>query len=157
MATMIDTLGYVKKLTAAGFSREQAEAQAEAFRDDIATQVVTKTDLDAGLLHLETDMNAGFVGLRTDLDAGLLRLKTEMDAGFVGLRTDLDTGLLRLRTDMDSGFVRLDHRIDNLEARVDTKFTVIQGQITLLHWMCGFTLALSVAMLWMLVRIATGK
>ena len=102
-------------------------------------------------------MDAGFVGLRTDLDAGLLRLKTEMDAGFVGLRTDLDTGLLRLRTDMDSGFVRLDHRIDNLEARVDTKFTVIQGQITLLHWMCGFTLALSVAMLWMLVRIATGK
>jgi hypothetical protein len=47
MATMIDTLGYVKKLTAAGFSRDQAEAQAEAFRDDIATQVATKADLDA--------------------------------------------------------------------------------------------------------------
>jgi type VI protein secretion system component VasF len=95
MATMIDTLGYVKKLTAAGFSREQAEAQAEAFRDDIATQVTTKADLDA-----------------------------------LGLR--------------------LEHKIDNLEVRFD-------GKLTLLHWMCGFTLALCLAMLWMMVRIATGK
>jgi hypothetical protein len=99
---MIDTLSYVKKLTAAGVSREQAEAQAEAFRDDIATQVATKADLDAGLLRLE-------------------------------------------------------HKIDNLEGRFDNKITVLDGKITLLHWMCGFTLALCLAMLWMMIRIATGK
>ena len=124
MATMIDTLGYVKKLTAAGFSREQAEAQAEAFRDEIANQVVTKADLDAGLMRLEHKIGG--------LDA-------------------------RLDHKIDSLGDRLDHKIDNLEARIDNKITAIQGQITLLHWMSGFTLALCVAMLWMLVRIATGK
>jgi hypothetical protein len=106
MATMIDTLGYVKKLTAAGFSREQAEAQAEAFRDDIATQVTTKADLDA-----------------------------------LGVR---------LEHKIDNLEARFEHKIDNLEARFEGKFT-------LLHWMCGFTLALCLAMLWMMVRIATGK
>jgi hypothetical protein len=53
MATMIDTLGYVKKLTAVGVSREQAEAHAEAFRDEIAAQVATKADLDAVQAHLD--------------------------------------------------------------------------------------------------------
>jgi hypothetical protein len=40
---------------------------------------------------------------------------------------------------------------------MDGKFIHIQGQITLLHWMCGFTLALCLAMLWMMVRIVTAK
>ena len=135
MATMIDTLGYVKKLTAAGFSREQAEAQAEAFRDEIANQVVTKADLDAGLMRLEHKIGG--------LDA---RLDHKIDS--LGDRLDHK---------IDSLGDRLDHTIDNLEARIDNKITAIQGQITLLHWMSGFTLALCVAMLWMLVRIATGK
>jgi dGTP triphosphohydrolase len=128
MATMIDTLGYVKKLTAAGFSREQAEAQAEAFRDDIATQVVTKADLDAGLTRLEHK-----------IDDGLTRLEHK-----------IDDGLNRLEHKIDDGLTRLDHKISNLEARSDGKFT-------LLHWMSGFTLALCLAMLWMMIRIVTGK
>jgi GTPase len=47
LGAAIYTLGYVKKLTAVGVSREQAEAHAEALRDDLASQVVTKIDLAA--------------------------------------------------------------------------------------------------------------
>jgi hypothetical protein len=57
MATMIDTLGYVKRLTAVGVSREQAEAHAEAFRDEIAAQVATKADLDAVQAHLDNKIS----------------------------------------------------------------------------------------------------
>ena len=42
----IDTLGYVKRLEAAGFERRQAEAQAEALRDEVIPQLATKLDLD---------------------------------------------------------------------------------------------------------------
>jgi hypothetical protein len=42
----IDTLGYVKRLEAAGLKREQAEAHAEALRDEVVPQLATKLDLD---------------------------------------------------------------------------------------------------------------
>jgi hypothetical protein len=42
----IDTIGYAKRLEAAGFERRQAEAQAEALRDEVIPQLATKLDLD---------------------------------------------------------------------------------------------------------------
>jgi hypothetical protein len=42
----IDTLGYVKRLEAAGIDRRHAEAHAEAMRDEVAPQLATKADLD---------------------------------------------------------------------------------------------------------------
>lgn len=42
----IDTLGYVKRLEAAGYKREQAEAHAEALRDDVVPQLATRLDLE---------------------------------------------------------------------------------------------------------------
>lgn len=42
----IDTLGYVKRLEAAGVDRKQAEAHAEAFRDEVSSQLATKADLE---------------------------------------------------------------------------------------------------------------
>ena len=42
----IDTLGYVKRLEAAGIERKQAEAQAEALRDEVVPQLATSGDLE---------------------------------------------------------------------------------------------------------------
>jgi hypothetical protein len=42
----IDTLGYVKRLEAAGFERQQAEAHAEALRDEVIPQLATRLDID---------------------------------------------------------------------------------------------------------------
>lgn len=50
----IDTLGYVKRLEAAGFKREQAEAQAEALRDEVVPQLATATDLEKLGSRIET-------------------------------------------------------------------------------------------------------
>jgi hypothetical protein len=49
----IDTLGYVKRLEAAGIDRRQAEAHAEATRGEVAPQLATKADLDAAVTRLE--------------------------------------------------------------------------------------------------------
>lgn len=43
----IDTLGYVKRLEAAGFKREQAEAQAEALRDEVVPQLATNARIES--------------------------------------------------------------------------------------------------------------
>lgn len=44
-ATNFDTLAYAKKLKEAGFTEGQAEAQAEALRSVIDTNLATKQDL----------------------------------------------------------------------------------------------------------------
>lgn len=50
----IDTLGYVKRLEAAGINRAQAEAQAEALRDEVVPQLATTSDLERLGDRLET-------------------------------------------------------------------------------------------------------
>ena len=56
MALAFDTLGYAKRLRERGIATEHAEAHAEAARDFIMIELVTKTDLAAALetqtLHL---------------------------------------------------------------------------------------------------------
>ncbi|MBI5129749.1 MAG: hypothetical protein HZA66_09925 [Rhodopseudomonas palustris] len=49
MAFAFDTLGYAKRLRGAGVPNEQAEAHAEAAREFIMTELVTKTDLQAAM------------------------------------------------------------------------------------------------------------
>jgi hypothetical protein len=49
----IDTLSYVKRLEAAGVDRRQAEAQAEALRDEVAPQLATRADLEGAITRLE--------------------------------------------------------------------------------------------------------
>ncbi|RWC91663.1 MAG: hypothetical protein EOS72_03135 [Mesorhizobium sp.] len=49
MTVAYDTLGYSKALQTAGIPRGQADAHAEAARDFIMAELVTKTDLKAAL------------------------------------------------------------------------------------------------------------
>ena len=49
MAYAFDTLGYAKRLRDAGVPNPQAEAHAEAAREFIRGEVVTKTDMQAAI------------------------------------------------------------------------------------------------------------
>jgi hypothetical protein len=49
MAYAFDTLGYAKRLRNAGISQEQAEAHAEAAREFVMGELVTKSDLQAAM------------------------------------------------------------------------------------------------------------
>ena len=63
MAYAFDTLGYSKKLRAAGIAQEQADAHAEAARDFVMAELVTKTDLQAALdaLSLRLSVRLGIM------------------------------------------------------------------------------------------------
>ena len=49
MAYAFDTLGYAKRLREAGVANDHAEAHAEAAREFVMAELVTKTDLQAAI------------------------------------------------------------------------------------------------------------
>ena len=56
MAFAFDTLGYSKKLRDAGVPQDQAEAHAEAAREFIMVELVTKSDLLATTRALQAEI-----------------------------------------------------------------------------------------------------
>ncbi len=73
MAIAFDTLGYSKRLREGGIDQQHAETHAEAARDFIMAELVTKSDLAAALttqtlaltLRLGVMMTVGFGVLAT--------------------------------------------------------------------------------------------
>jgi hypothetical protein len=60
MVFALDTLGYAKHLRDHGVPSDQAEAHAEAARDFIMTELVTKLDLEAALDRVTLRMTVRF-------------------------------------------------------------------------------------------------
>lgn len=58
MAFAFDTLGYAKKLRDSGVPQDQAEAHAEAAREFIMAELVTRTDLTTAVDGLRRDLEA---------------------------------------------------------------------------------------------------
>ena len=71
----IDTLGYMKRLEAAGVPRPQAEAHAESMRDEITPQVVTKGDLEAAVGKLDAKIDSAVGKLEGWFDATIARME----------------------------------------------------------------------------------
>ena len=65
-----DTLGYFEKLKAAGFTGEQAKAQANALREVIEERLATKGDLVQMELRLTSEMQK--LELRMTLKLGAM-------------------------------------------------------------------------------------
>ena len=71
---MLDTLKYAKRLQQAGFTEQQAEAQADALWEAIEDSVATKQDVQL----VRQDLRA----LGTRLDGRIDQLETRMDGRF---------------------------------------------------------------------------
>lgn len=69
----IDTLGYAKHLQGAGIEAKHAEAHAEAVRDYVMKDLVTKADMDAAL-DRQTIRLAVIVGAMLTAAVGALTL-----------------------------------------------------------------------------------
>ena len=84
MAYAFDTLGYAKRLRDAGISQGQAEAHAEAAREFVMGELVTKADLQA--------VKADFQVMKADLQAMKADLQAAMDT--LSLRLTLRLGVM---------------------------------------------------------------
>ena len=74
MTYAFDTLGYAKRLRDAGVTSEQAEAHAEATRDFIMAELVTKSDL----LSLRQEMASRFQRLEMAIENQTLRMTVRL-------------------------------------------------------------------------------
>jgi hypothetical protein len=92
MAFAFDTLGYAKKLRASGVPQEQAEAHAEAAREFIMSELVTRNDLDVAVTAVRRDLDTAITGVRRDLDG----VRRDLEAKLENLGVRLDTMSLRL-------------------------------------------------------------
>ena len=63
MAYAFDTLGYAKRLRDAGIALDQAEAHAEAARDFVMAELVTKSDLEAAMDRLSLRLTIRLGGM----------------------------------------------------------------------------------------------
>ena len=95
MAFAFDTLGYSKRLQAAGISRPQAEAHAEAAREFIMTEVVTKQDLALAVDNLKLAMDNLKLAMDNQTHRLTIRLGSLVAAGIAALAV-LQTILQRL-------------------------------------------------------------
>ena len=92
MAYAFDTLGYAKRLRDAGISQGQAEAHAEAAREFVMGELVTRADLQAVKADLQV-MKADLQAMKADLQAAMdtlslrltLRLGVMLAAGLATL------------------------------------------------------------------------
>jgi predicted nucleic acid-binding Zn-ribbon protein len=78
MAVAYDTLGHAKRLTDAGIDLRHAEAHAEAARDFIMAELVTKTDLAAAVSAIETKMSALETKIEAKIEMQTLRMTVRL-------------------------------------------------------------------------------
>lgn len=81
MAFAFDTLGYSKRLRDAGVTTDHAEAHAEAARDFIMTELVTKSDL----LALQSSLKSDLLVTRNELQASIDKLGLQMTVRLGGM------------------------------------------------------------------------
>jgi hypothetical protein len=73
-----DTLGYAKRLREAGVSNPQAEGHADAAREFIMIELVTKQDLQAAINSLEARLGARIDTLHAAMETQTLRLTVRL-------------------------------------------------------------------------------
>ena len=91
MAFAFDTLGYAKRLRDSGVPQEQAEAHAEAAREFIMTELVTRNDLDTAINFVRQEM----VIVRQEIATQTLRLTVRMGV-MLGAGLTILAAVLRL-------------------------------------------------------------
>jgi hypothetical protein len=93
MVYAMDTLGYAKRLRDAGIPPQQAEAHAEAARDFVMAELVTKSDLQTAVQATKSDLQSVAQAAKSDLQSAVQLLEAKIDAQTLRLTVRLG-GLL---------------------------------------------------------------
>jgi hypothetical protein len=127
MVFAFDTLSYARFLRDRGVSQEHAEAHAEAARQFIMAELVTKTDLQAvagqfgaRLDNLSLHVDTKLENFSTHFDTKLESFSTHFDTKLESFSTHFDTKLANLSTQFDT-------KLDNLSLRLTVRLGIMLG------------------------------
>jgi tetrahydromethanopterin S-methyltransferase subunit G len=141
-ASRLDTLDYAKKLEAAGVPKAQAELQASALNDALASSVASSSDLS----NLEQAIDGRFASLQAKIDARF----QQVDARFDNVDARFDNVDARF-DNVDARFDHVDLKLAHLESRVEARIGSVElklgGKIETLQWMFGVMVAMNAAVL----------
>lgn len=140
---MYDSLGYVKKLVAAGVPRQQAETQVEIMSDILVSTFATKQDLkdlsfamSADITEFKTEMRSEITEFKTEMRSEITELRTEMRSEITELRTEMRSEITELRTEMNSEFSKVHLEISGLRTEIKSATLVwgsmLAGAVTLM-------------------------
>jgi tetrahydromethanopterin S-methyltransferase subunit G len=134
-ASPLDTLDYAKKLEAAGVPKAQAELQASALNDALASSAASSSDLS----NLEQAIDGRFASLQAKIDARF----QQVDARFDNVDARFDN--------VDARFDHVDLKLAHLESRVEARIGSVElklgRKIETLQWMFGVIVAMNAAVL----------
>lgn len=96
------------------------------------------------LAYVKTLRDAGVEEKQAEAQASALAVVLKGSAADLATQRDIES----LRVDIKQDITKLDSRLSVIEERTE-------GRFKLLQWMLGFNLAISIALLWILIRTAT--
>jgi hypothetical protein len=118
MAFAFDTLAYVRRLRDGGVPAPVAEVHAEATREFVITELVTKSDLDGVRRELETSISTHVDRLETSIAHHVDRLETaiatfrqETKDAIAALRQETRDSIANFRREMGAAMKSLEDRI----------------------------------------------
>jgi hypothetical protein len=125
MVYAFDTLGYAKRLRDAGVTLPEAEAEAhaEAARNFVMAELVTRNDLDVAITSVRSDLAAR----HRDLEASVAAVRHDLELSVAAVRHDLDGSVTSLREEMAG--IRRDFRaaLDNMGLRLTVRLGAMFG------------------------------
>jgi len=116
VAVSFDTLKFTHRLEKAGLPREQAEAQAEALAEAF--------EVNLGDLVTKADLKGYESTIRADLE----KIETKLIGESIDLRKDMEL------------------RFAQADAKTETRFIKIEGDLVLVKWMLGVVIGGVVAL-----------
>jgi hypothetical protein len=129
----LDTLAYARRLRQAGFTEQQAEAQAEALAAVMVESLATKADLQE--LELRLDTRFARIDERfSRIDERFIRVDerfARVDERFEHLERQMETRFAEQTARLDTRFTELDGRISAQEARFDAKLADLERRLTM--------------------------
>ena len=114
MSVAFDTLKAAQRLSAAGFSEEQAATLAATFAEGITENLATKDDIAL----VQKDVKAGEERLTADIKA----LDAKIDNSVAALQNDMKA----LDAKIDNSVTALNDKIDNSVAALDDKIDLVK-------------------------------
>ena len=135
-----DPLQYVKRLEAVGFTREQAEAQAETFLTIVQEQLVSKQDVK----EIEAQLTSHIKEIEAQLTSHIKEIEAQLTSRIKEVEVQL-TGHIK---EVDA---QLTSRIKEVEARLTSQIKEIELKIEVLKrdlkiWFGGMLVGLVVVM-----------
>jgi hypothetical protein len=147
-AVAFDTLKFVEKLEAGGFTTQQAKAAAQAFADATGEQLATKYDLKETERVLEADLKETERLLKADINETERVLKADIShlkADIGVLKADLKETERVLRTELKGVDVLLRTEIRDVKTQLEAKIEASSAnpKVEILRWLVVTQVALA--------------